>query len=81
MAWIDLVSVEEARGLLRRQYDEAIRRAGRVWHIVSAMSPNPRLLRASMALYQGVMKGPSPLDRGRRELLAVVVSAANGCVY
>jgi AhpD family alkylhydroperoxidase len=27
------------------------------------------------------MHGPSPLSRGRREMLAVVVSAANRCTY
>ena len=81
MAWIEIVSPHRAAGILARQYAAARKRAGRIWNIVSVMSPNPRVLRAAMGLYTELMQGPSPLDRGRRELLAVVVSAANGCVY
>jgi alkylhydroperoxidase family enzyme len=45
------------------------------------MTPNPAVLRASMQLYGAIMHGPSPLSRRQREMLAVVVSRANGCVY
>ena len=38
-------------------------------------------MRASMRLYREVMYGESELTRGQRELLAVVVSAANDCYY
>ena len=81
MAWIKVISLEEAEGLLRRQYEAAIRRAGRVWNIVSIMSQNPKTMQASMRFYTTVMHGPSPLSRGQREMLAVVVSATNHCVY
>jgi alkylhydroperoxidase/carboxymuconolactone decarboxylase family protein YurZ len=39
------------------------------------------VLQASMALYREIMFGPSGLSRQERELLAVVVSAANSCRY
>lgn len=81
MAHLRLIDVEEATGPLRREYDAAMARAGKVFNIVKAMSRSPRTLRASMALYREVMLGPSPLSRADRELLAVVVSAANGCHY
>jgi alkylhydroperoxidase family enzyme len=58
-----------------------VRRAGRVFHIVRAMSPNPRTLSSSMALYGTVMMGPSELSRRQREMLAVVVSRTNDCHY
>jgi alkylhydroperoxidase family enzyme len=45
------------------------------------MSPNPGVLRRSMALYGGIMHGPSELSRVERELLAVVVSRENDCHY
>lgn len=45
------------------------------------MTPNPDVLRAAMAMYRAVMFGPSPLSRRQRELLAVVTSRTNGCVY
>lgn len=81
MAWIQMTSVREATGLLKKQYDAAIARAGRVWNILRIMSPNPRILDASMKLYESIMKGPSPLSRAQREMLATVVSAELGCRY
>ena len=79
--WIRTVAPEEATGRLRAFYDAAVRRAGRVFGIVRAMSPNVAVAEASLALYVGTMKGPSPLTRRQRELLAVVVSRANDCHY
>ena len=81
MAWIRTVTLEEARGRLAKLYEEAVQRAGRVFGIVRVMSPNPRVLDASMGLYRAAMFGPSPLSRRQRELLAVVTSRANDCHY
>ncbi len=81
MPYINIVPLERATGLLKKQYEAARARAGRVWGIVSAMSPNPGALKTSIDFYKALMFGPSPLSRGRREMLAVVVSAANHCVY
>ncbi|MEP0847291.1 MAG: carboxymuconolactone decarboxylase family protein [Phycisphaerae bacterium] len=79
--WIHTVSPDDADGALKRLYGQALRRAGRVYNIVRAMSPNPEALRASIALYRALMKGPSPLSRAQRELIAVVVSRVNACEY
>ena len=81
MPHIRLIDVDEATGLLAEEYDAAIERAGKVFNIVKAMSLRPGVLRASMALYREIMFGPSGLSRQERELLAVVVSNANACVY
>lgn len=81
MPWITQVPIERATGLLKRQFDAALRRAGRVWHIVHIMSVNPPVLDASMRMYGAVMSGPSPLSRVQRELLATVVSAELDCFY
>ena len=66
---------------VKQQYDDAIGRAGRIWNIVGLMSRNPRVLKASMELYGALMHAPSTLSRLRREMLAVVVSVRNRCVY
>jgi alkylhydroperoxidase family enzyme len=66
---------------LKKEYEAALKRAGRIWHIVSIMSQNPRALKSSMDFYSAIMFGRSPLSRSRRELLAVVVSAVNHCLY
>jgi len=81
MPWIKQVPVEEATGLLKKQFDSALKRAGRVWHIVHIMSINPRMMRDSIVFYVTAMMGESPLSRVQREMLAVVVSCENNCHY
>lgn len=81
MPYIEQVPVGEATGFLRKMFDDALERAGRVWHIVHVMSQNPRAMDASLKFYGAVMFGPSPLSRRQREMLAVVTSKANDCFY
>lgn len=81
MPWIKQIPIEEATGLLKAQFDAALKRAGRVWHIVHIMSLNPRAMRDSIAFYATIMMGESPLSRIQREMLAVVVSSENDCYY
>ena len=81
MAWIRQIEPRGAAGALKRNFDAAMKRAGRVWNILRVMSLSPETLRSSMGLYRAVMFGDSPLSRGQRELLAVVVSKTNRCRY
>ena len=81
MAHLRLTDVEEATGPLKREYDAALARAGKVFNIVKAMSLRPGVLRRSMALYRAIMFGSSRLTRAERELLATVVSRTNDCHY
>ena len=81
MAHIRQVRPEDATGPLKRIFDEAIARAGKVWGILRVQSLNPAALEASMGMYKTIMFGPSPLSRSRREMLATVVSRANDCFY
>ena len=81
MAWIRLVRPEDAQGDLRVSYEAALKRAGRVFHIVRAMSLAPKVLDASMGMYQAIMFAKGGLTRQQRELLAVVVSSTNSCHY
>lgn len=81
MSWIEETPPDEATGLLKRELDAAIKRAGRVWNIVQVMSLGPSTLKASMAHYRSVMFASSPLSRIQRELLATVVSAELKCFY
>ena len=81
MPHIRLIDEGDADGVLREEYDAANERAGKIFNIVKAMSPNPETLRASMQLYRQIMFSESGLSRQERELLAVVVSDANTCHY
>ena len=79
--WIRTVAPEEATGLVKKVYDAAVRRAGKVFHIVRAMSLSPPVQEAALELYKRIMFGPSTLSRRQREMLAVIVSRANDCHY
>ena len=79
--WIEQISISEATGVLKAQFAAAIKRAGRVWHIVHIMSINPAAMRASMQFYRTIMMGESPLSRVQREMLATVTSTELECFY
>lgn len=81
MAWIRTIPLDRAEEPLRGLYDAAVKRAGKVWNIVSLTSLRARVTEKSLALYQEIMFGPSVLTRGERELVATVVSATNECRY
>lgn len=81
MPWIRTFSVSEATGRLKRSYDAAIARAGRVFGIVRAMSLDAEVLDASIEMYRKVMFARGGLTRRQREMLAVVVSSTNSCHY
>ncbi|MBI1853215.1 MAG: carboxymuconolactone decarboxylase family protein [Planctomycetes bacterium] len=81
MAWIRTISDEEATGDLAKIYEEARRRAGRVYNIVRISSLRPAVLEKSLDLYQTLMLGPSSLSRTDREMLATAVSTMNHCHY
>ncbi len=81
MAYIEIIEPEAATGLLKSEYDEAIKRAGKVFNILKVQSLNAKSLRASMQLYIAAMHSPSGLSRAEREMLATVVSSANDCFY
>jgi alkylhydroperoxidase family enzyme len=81
MAWIRTVSPEEAQGDLRLSYAAAVKRAGRVYQIVRAMSLAPHVLDASLGVYLAIMHARGALSRRQRELLAVVTSGVNRCHY
>ena len=81
MPWIRVVPTEEATGILKEQYDAALKRSGHIWNIESIMSQNPHVMKAMTDFHIAVMYSHSPLSRGQREMLAVVVSAENNCIY
>jgi alkylhydroperoxidase family enzyme len=82
MAWITTVDPARATGLLKRLYDEAVARAGKVFNVLRCQSVRPRVLEISVKLYEEVMLSDrSPLSRIQREMIAVAVSRSNACHY
>ena len=81
MAHIPYVPYEEAEGLLADLYEKYGGGRGGVDNIIRIHSLNPRSMRDHVDLYAHLMRGPSPLSRVQREMIAVVVSAENDCFY
>jgi uncharacterized peroxidase-related enzyme len=81
MPYIKVIPPEEATGELKAEYEEAVSRAGHVFHILRIQSLNPAVLHAGVQLYLAMMKGESALSRAEREMIATVVSRANDCFY
>ena len=82
MAFISYVPYDEASGeladLYKKFWDKEL---GGVDHILRIHSHNPRSMLGHYEYYRHIMKGPSPLSRPQREMIAVVVSAMNHCHY
>ena len=81
MAHIPYVPAEEAEGLLAELYRTYADSDGAVDNILRIHSLNPRSMKDHLQLYSHLMRGPSPLSRIQREMLAVTVSAENDCFY
>jgi uncharacterized peroxidase-related enzyme len=81
MAWIRTIEENEADGALKEIYDEQRGQAGAVANILKIHSLSSEVLRAHLAIYQAAMHAPGELSRAQREMIAVVVSVANGCHY
>lgn len=81
MAYINIVDPDDADGIVKKEYDKAIMRSGRVSNILKVMSRSPGAFRDSMRMYLTIMFGKSDLSRAQREMLATVVSSTNQCHY
>lgn len=81
MAHIKVISYSEASGKLKNIYLDLIDKRGKLANVHTIQSLNPDSIIAHTELYMTVMFSHSPISRANREMLAVVVSAANGCNY
>lgn len=83
MTWTRSVPAAEAKPPLDALYQRiggASSRGG-VANLWQSMGSDPKGLEAAFALYRTLMSDPAPLTRAQAELIAVVVSATNGCSY
>lgn len=81
MANIEVISYEQSSGKLKEIYEDLIAKRGKLAEVHTIQSLHPDSIIAHMELYLTIMFGHSPLSRGQREMMAVVVSSANGCAY
>ncbi|MBI3520393.1 MAG: peroxidase-related enzyme [Bacteroidetes bacterium] len=81
MAFIQIIEHLEAEGHLKEIYDSLFEKRGKIAEVHKIQSLNPETIVKHMDLYLSIMFGKSPLSRAQREMMAVIVSMANGCVY
>lgn len=81
MAWIKVISIENAKGKLKEYYKKYVEPSGVVDNIINIHSLNPKSMKTHYELYAHLMRGKSDLSRAQREMIAVVASAVNQCHY
>jgi len=81
MAFISYVPDDVASPKLAELYQRYRAPWGGVDNIIRIHSHNPLSMETHVRLYHHLMRGPSPLSRTRREMIAVTVSAINECFY
>jgi alkylhydroperoxidase family enzyme len=82
MAHIRYIPPEEGGPELKALYDEFHDPDWDEWdNILRIHSHSPAAWRKDYDYYRHIMRGPSPLSRAEREMVAVVVSALNRCHY
>jgi alkylhydroperoxidase family enzyme len=83
MALIKMTPEEEATGKVEEIYEEIRSHLGIdfVPNLYRVMAPNPGFLEANWNKVKAVMIEEGKLDRLTKEVIAVAVSAVNGCDY
>lgn len=81
MAKIKVIEHEEATGRLKEIYDDLVYKRGKLAAVHKIQSLRPESIVKHMDLYLEIMFSKSELSRAEREMIAVVVSAANNCSY
>jgi uncharacterized peroxidase-related enzyme len=81
MAWIRTVEADQAEGKTKEVYDQILRERGHVANIFLVQGAEPGILRHHLNMYVDLMIAPGPLTREEREMIAVIVSAANHSAY
>ncbi len=81
MTWIKCTDPKKASGRTKEVFDRILRERGHIANIFLAQSLDPDVLESHLDLYVTLMIEPGPLSREEREMIAVVVSAANRSAY
>ena len=81
MPYIKVIEEEFAGTELKETYDRVKGARGKLSNILKIHSLLPKTIETHLNLYMSIMFDKSGLKREDRELIAVVVSAANDCEY
>lgn len=81
MSRIQVIQPEEATGELKEIYEEMVQKRGKLSEVLKIQSLHPGSIRSHVNFYMDIMFSKTELNRAEKELIAVVVSVANGCIY
>lgn len=81
MAYIETIDYVKANGKLKEVYDHLIETRGKLAEVHKIQSLDPEAIIRHMDLYVHLMYGKSPLKRAQREMIGVIVSICNSCMY
>lgn len=81
MARIKVIQPEEAEGRLSEIYNEILDKRKKLADVHTIQSLRPESIVKHMELYMEIMFTRSSLTRAEREMMAVIVSKNNDCVY
>ena len=81
MAWIRTINRDKASGKTKKVYDRILQERGHLANIFRDQGLDAEVLEHHFDLYKILMLDPGPLSREEREMIAVIVSAANRCSY
>ena len=81
MPIIETIQPSDSDGYLREVYDQIFESRGKIAEVFKIQSLHPRSILRHLDLYMTIMHGKSPLSREQREMIGIVVSSANKCVY
>ena len=81
MTWIKTAEPSKATGKAKKVFERIMKERGHIANIFAAQSLDPEVLEHHLDLYEILMLNPGPLSREEREMIAVIVSAANQSAY
>ncbi|MCP4541040.1 MAG: hypothetical protein GY832_28220 [Chloroflexi bacterium] len=83
MASINMISEQEATGKVKEIYEEIMSQLGIdfVPNLYKVMASKPSYLEANWNKVKAIMVKEGKLDRLTKEIIAVAISAVNGCGY
>lgn len=81
MSWIRTVPVDDATPPLASMYERIAAARGGVSNLWQVLGLDPAGLGGAFAHHRSLIDDPAPLTPAQAEMVAVVVSATNGCAY
>lgn len=81
MSRINVIQHEDAGPPLKEIYDDLVQKRGKLSEVLKIQSLHPQSIQSHVQFYMDIMFSKTALNRAEKELIAVVVSATNGCLY